>query len=295
MENNYLNDIYKAVTGVELIPNALVPLQITPSGSTQHFEPSAPAYGFSQVDVQAVSLNDATVVPSLEQQTVVPDRGNLGLAQVVVAPTPLEEKTVSPSDEVQVLTPSAGKLGFSKVTVNPSASSSSWKYYALCAAAPMYVFNNDSKEELTPSTCTVHTDAGTMKTLHYKLSLMSGVKTLEVLDTAITDFSQFHWKRADSFFNRLYVYTDGDEYEGHVALWELDGFNQSRLYQFTYGAPTMSSPTWYAVPSSAGSFDASFSSIFTWWNTVEAYEITDDEYLSLNWSDADKPLAVVKA
>lgn len=296
MENNYLDDIYKAVTGEGLIPNALVPLTVVPSGSTQHFEPPAPAYGFNLVDVQAVLLNEATINPSLEVQEVVPETGKTGLSKVTVTAVPLEEATVSPSTETQVLTPSAGKIGFSKVTVNPSAPSSSWKYYALCATTPMTVFSATEQENLLPVSCSLSSDMlSQSKLLHYKYSVMTGVRTFEVLDTQISDTTGYSWKQANSFFSNLYVYTDGDDYEGHVPIWDLDGFVQGEIYRFQYDFPTIQNPKWYAQPEVMKAYD-SRDHIFVWGNQAYANEITPNNisYLQM-YANIDGPFAVVKA
>lgn len=122
-------------------------LEITPTGGQQIFT-HPDSYGYNEVKVDAINLQDKSVTPTQAQQIIFADIGYSGLNNVKIEAVTSdidsniqsynikkdvtilgvngnvielngEERTVTPTKDVQIITPSADKNAITKMTVNP--------------------------------------------------------------------------------------------------------------------------------------------------------------------------------
>lgn len=88
---------------------------VTPTTSAQTITPDD-GYKLTQVNVEAIQVEQKEVKSSLVSQTIVPSTGKF-ISQITVQPLDLETKIVSPTTSQQEITSSADKDGIEKVIV----------------------------------------------------------------------------------------------------------------------------------------------------------------------------------
>ena len=94
---------------------------VTPTTSAQTITPDD-GYKLTQVNVEAIQVEQKEVKSSLVSQTIVPSTGKF-ISQITVQPLNLETKIVSPTTSQQEITSSADKDGIEKVIVEAVTSS----------------------------------------------------------------------------------------------------------------------------------------------------------------------------
>ena len=91
---------------------------VSPAAEAQYITPTKGKL-LKKVSVDAAPLENLAVEPSTTLQTKYPAEGNYGFGQVVVNPMKLQEKGVTSSPSQQTITPDPIYQGLSKVTVDP--------------------------------------------------------------------------------------------------------------------------------------------------------------------------------
>ena len=106
----------KLKNAVQKMYPSLEDLYVVPSGEVQTFK-SENHYGYDNVTVDAISLQDKVVNPTREEQVVKADDGFSGLNEVTINPPSLQAKTVTPTKESQVIEADSEYVGLNNVTV----------------------------------------------------------------------------------------------------------------------------------------------------------------------------------
>lgn len=112
----------KLKNAVQKIYPSLEDLYVVPSGQEQNFK-SENYYGYDNVKVNAINLQDKTITPTKEEQVVKADKEFSGLNEVTITKPTLQNKIVNPTKEKQTIKADSEYVGLDNVTIEAVTSS----------------------------------------------------------------------------------------------------------------------------------------------------------------------------